>query len=298
MGAVWGFFAVVLGVVVITALAGITMIARMVFGPRPKPQAAIAAPADPKLEAARRKYEAELALLAAHAQTRRTKNFARRVAGVVAAVGSGLLAFGVMMQLDLFPLIGVGSGIMTGALVAWLASMVNDGLDARADDARQAIPVPQRPAIAAPPVQGQGLPTGRADLIQRVLADAAGALQKLDATVPKLRQPDSIAHVAQLVATGNRLMKAVAENPDHLATAQRVFTYYCPETVKVAEALMALESSANPDVERIQATQTILKKLAALFDKTELELRQGDGQALDIDLRLLDQSLQADLKLV
>jgi 5-bromo-4-chloroindolyl phosphate hydrolysis protein len=287
-------FTFIVTVVGITAWAAVAIV-RTVFGPKAK--AGMPNP-DPKLEAARRKFDDELKQLKAEADARRKKGAARKTAWTLGAVGAGLMAFGLMMQLDLFPLIGIGSGLLVGALVAWLGTMVNERIDTRDTGTRPAIPVPSRTAIAAPQAQVQGLPSGRAELVQRVLAEAAEALQKLDATVPRLRLADSVAHVAQIVASGNRLMKAVADNPEQMATAQRVFTYYCPETVKVAEGLVALEGSPRPDLERIQATQTVLKKLAALFDKTELELRQGDAQALDIDVRLLDQSLEADLKLI
>jgi 5-bromo-4-chloroindolyl phosphate hydrolysis protein len=291
VGMIFTFLVTVVG---IAAWAAVTIV-RTIVGRKDKPGQPNA---DPKLEAARKKFDAELRQLKSDAEARRRKGGARKAAWTLGAVGAGLMAFGLMMQLDLFPLIGVGSGILVGALVAWLGTLVNEQMDARQEDARPAIPVPQRMAIAAPQAQVQGLPSGRAELVQRLLGEAADALARLDATIPRLRLPESVAQVAQIVASGNRLMKAVADSPEQLATAQRVFTYYCPESVKVAEGLVALESSPRPDLERIQATQTVLKKLAALFDKTELELRHGDAQALDIDVRLLDQSLEADLKLI
>lgn len=287
-------FTFIMTVVGIAAWAAVTIV-RTIFGQKPKPGQPNA---DPKLEAARRKFDDELRQLKADAEARRKKGASRKAAWMLGAVGAGLMAFGLMMQLELFPLIGIGSGLLVGALVAWLGTALNERVDASDANQRPAIPVPARTAIAAPQAQVQGLPSGRAELVQRVLAEAAEALQKLDATVLRLRLPESVAHVSQIVASGNRLMKAVADNPELLATAQRVFTYYCPESVKVAEGLVALEGSPRPDLERIQATQTVLKKLAALFDKTELELRHGDAQALDIDVRLLDQSLEADLKLI
>ena len=48
------------------------------------------------------------------------------------------------------------------------------------------------------------------------------------------------------------------------------------------------------DIARISSTQSILQKLSILFEKTELELKEDDNKSLDIDLKLLDQSLQAD----
>jgi 5-bromo-4-chloroindolyl phosphate hydrolysis protein len=290
VGTILAFLLAAVGVVT----WGVVTIVRTVFRPKATPSMP---EGDPRLEAARRKFDAEMKALQEQAEAQKKRGRGRKAAWIVAAVGFGLMTFGLAMQLDLHPLMGIGGGILLGALIGWLGTLVNDQVDER-QAVRESIRVPQRPQIAAPDAQVQGLPSGRAELVQRVLGEAATALQQLDGTVPKLRHPDSIAHVAQIVASGNRLMKAVADNPEQLAIAQRVFTYYCPQSVKVAEGLVALESAPRPDFERIQATQTVLKKLAALFDKTELELRQGDAQALDIDVRLLDQSLEADLKLV
>jgi hypothetical protein len=49
-------------------------------------------------------------------------------------------------------------------------------------------------------------------------------------------------------------------------------------------------------MERIGGTQTILKKLEVLFERTELELKADEGKELDIDLKLLDQSIESDLR--
>jgi 5-bromo-4-chloroindolyl phosphate hydrolysis protein len=156
--------------------------------------------------------------------------------------------------------------------------------------------VPRRAQIEAPTVGENALPTGRAELVQQVLGEAATSLRALDAIMPKLRHPDSVSSVARIVAVGNRLMQIVAASPEKLSIAQRVFTYYCPETVKVADALSKLELDARPDVERITSTQTVLKKLEVLFERTELELKADEGKELDIDLRLLDQSIESDLR--
>jgi 5-bromo-4-chloroindolyl phosphate hydrolysis protein len=247
-----------------------------------------------QMEEARRRYELEIR--ASRDVQREQRRAIGRVKGAwrLAAVGAGLF-LGAVVGRELGGLAGVGFGLMIGGTINWFGSLFMDR-GAKQATTIGATPVARRPEIEAPTVNETELPNGRAELVQQVLGEAATSLRALDALIPKLRHPDSVSSVARIVAVGNRVMQAVAASPDKLAIAQRVFTYYCPETVKVAEALSKLELDARPDVERITGTQTVLKKLEVLFERTELELKADDGKELDIDLRLLDQSIESDLR--
>lgn len=255
------------------------------------------------LEEARRRmanarFEETQRKLRAEEKARRKRRGGIRAGWITAGVGAGLAVFGVVLSFDnANPLVGIGLGIMTGALFGWIGGLMADRA-VRADEARRVLQVPTLPQleIKAPTVAGDALPSGRTELVQKILGEAADALKALDAVRGRLRSPDSVASVAGIVATGNRIMTAVAAAPEGFATAQRLFTYYLPEAVKVGEALAALETDPRANAERIAATEGVMRKLAVLFDRTELELRETDGQSLDIDLRLLDQSLAADLK--
>jgi 5-bromo-4-chloroindolyl phosphate hydrolysis protein len=247
-----------------------------------------------QMEEARRRYELEIR--ASRDVQREQRRTVGRVRGAwrLAAIGAGLFLGAVIGQY-VNPLAGVGFGLMIGGSINWLGSLFMDRGASKAT-ATGSTPVARRPEIEAPTVNETELPNGRAELVQQVLGEAATSLRALDAIMPKLRHPDSVSSVARIVAVGNRIMQGVAASPDKLAIAQRVFTYYCPETVKVAEALSKLELDARPDIERITSTQTVLKKLEVLFERTELELKADDGKELDIDLKLLDQSIEADLR--
>lgn len=247
-----------------------------------------------QMEEARRRYELEIR--ASRDVQREQRKAVGRVKSAwrLAAIGAGLF-LGAVVGDALGSLAGIGFGLMVGGSINWFGSLFMDR-DAKKADAIGATPVPRRAQIEAPTVGENALPQGRAELVQQVLGEAATSLRALDGIMPKLRHPDSVSSVARIVAVGNRLMQSVAANPEKLAIAQRVFTYYCPESVKVADALSKLEMDANPDVERITGTQTVLKKLEVLFERTELELKADEGKELDIDLRLLDQSIESDLR--
>jgi 5-bromo-4-chloroindolyl phosphate hydrolysis protein len=247
-----------------------------------------------QMEEARRRYELEIR--ASRDVQREQRKAVGRVKGAwrLAAIGAGLF-FGAVVGDAIGPLAGIGFGLMIGGSVNWFGTLFMDR-GARKAATSGATPVARRPEIEAPVVGESSLPQGRTELVQQVLGEAATSLRALDAIMPRLRHPDSVSSVARIVAVGNRIMQAVAASPDRLAIAQRVFTYYCPETVKVAEALSKLEQDARPDIDRITGTQTVLKKLEVLFERTELELKADDGKELDIDLKLLDQSIESDLR--
>jgi 5-bromo-4-chloroindolyl phosphate hydrolysis protein len=247
-----------------------------------------------QMEEARRRYELEIR--ASRDVQREQRRAIGRVKGAwrLAAIGAGLF-LGAVVGDAIGTLAGVGFGLMIGGSINWIGTLFMDR-GSRKATSPGAIPVATRPQIEAPTVGENILPQGRTELVQQVLGEAATSLRALDAVMPKLRHPDSVSSVARIVAVGNRVMQAVAASPDKLAIAQRVFTYYCPETVKVAEALSKLEMDARPDIERITSTQTVLKKLEVLFERTELDLKADDSKELDIDLKLLDQSLESDLR--
>jgi 5-bromo-4-chloroindolyl phosphate hydrolysis protein len=247
-----------------------------------------------QMEDARRRYELEIRASRDVQREQRKAVGKVRSAWRLAAIGAGLF-LGAVIGDAIGPLAGIGFGLMVGGSVNWFGSLFMDRSNKRAV-AVGATPVPRRAEIEAPTVGENTLPQGRAELVQQVLGEATTSLRALDTLIPKLRHPDSVSSVARIVAVGNRIMQIVAVNPEKLAIAQRVFTYYCPETVKVAEALSKLELDVNPDVERITGTQTVLKKLEVLFERTELELKADQGKELDIDLRLLDQSIESDLR--
>lgn len=242
----------------------------------------------------RSRFDAEI-----HAAKQRAKEREKRFKRIdwawkIGSLGSGLLAAGLAIEIFENPIGPIGLGILVAAIVGWLGAIINNYFNEKALHS-SAIAVPPRETISAPKLGENALPAGRSELVNSVLAEAATALNHIEEIMPRLRHTDSIAAVAQIVTLGKRLMASIAANPEKFATAQRVFTYYCPQTQNLAEALAILENDPKPDFERISSTQKILQKLVELFDKTEQELKADDNKSLDIDLKLLDQSLQADL---
>ncbi len=242
---------------------------------------------------ARAQFEMELMAIKNAEKLKRQKYAKIDFAWKLACVGLGMMLFGVTENaMGFFGALGLA--LLAGGATGWVGSLISTSL-ANADEKKNAKIVKTKELISAPIVQSQSLNDGRSDLVKGIIAETATSLQKLSDTSSKLRHSESIDTINSIVATGKRLMGQVAAMPEKLNIAQRVFTYYCPETLSVAEGLIKLENEPKPDGARIIATQNVLKRIQILFESTELELKEDDAKELDINLKLLEQSLQSDI---
>jgi 5-bromo-4-chloroindolyl phosphate hydrolysis protein len=213
------------------------------------------------------------------------------------ATGAGLLVGGAA-SIGLPTVAAVGLGLMVGGVVMVLMRFILPAGEVSLKNRKVAFqtPVAQRPTLETPKIDTKALPTTRAELIQKVLGEATEDLKKLDAALPRLRDFSVVASVAKIVAVGQRVTQAVAIAPDKLPAAQRLFTFYCPKAVEVTSSLIEMQADPNIDAARMEATRDVLSKLEMVFDKTEIELKSVDGRVLDIELRVLNQSLDEDLR--
>jgi 5-bromo-4-chloroindolyl phosphate hydrolysis protein len=249
---------------------------------------------DPKLNLARIRFEKEVSAIRDQEREKRRKFNRIDGAWKLISVGTGLFIGGA--TINTLNVGAIGLGILSGALIGWIGAVINNFIVKQSENANYTT-VPKREAVSAPTIASNDLPQSRNELVQKVLLEAATNLQKIDDTIVGLKHPDSINIVTQIVNTGKRIMGKVADDPDKFNIAQRVFTYYFKEAVAVATSLAKMENDTKPDVARVLSTQSVLQKLVLLFESTELELKDDDNKALDIDLKLLDQSLKADLKI-
>ena len=192
----------------------------------------------------RARFEAEMRF--SKEKTREQQKRFKRIdwAWKIASLGSGLLVGGFALEAAKNPIGPIGLGILVAAIVGWIGALINNFISDKATRSAAAS-VPPRETINAPKLIENGLPNGRSELVNGVLNEAATALNQLDEIIPRLRHTSSVASVSQIVTVGKRLMNHVAVNPEKFAIAQRVFTYYCPQTVGVAEALAVLENDAK-----------------------------------------------------
>ncbi len=249
---------------------------------------------DRRLAYAREKYDREIRNVRDYERSKKRRFSKIDNAWRLVSVGAGLLTGGFL--LDINAPAAVGLGLLVGGVVGWVGAFINNFIAKRDNDVTNFTMVPQPKQFEIPQIQTEGVPAGKTEFATKILQEGHENLKALEKTLSGLRHPQSIGSVTQIIEIGRRLMNEIADSPEHANSVQRLFTYYAKEAIKVVEGLGKLESDKKPDIERIIATQNILQKIQVLFESTEIELRQDENKSLDIDLKLLDQSLQSDLR--
>lgn len=249
---------------------------------------------DKRLRYARERFDRELKSVRDYERARKRKFSRIDNAWRLVSVGAGLLTGGFL--LDINAPAAVGLGILVGGAVGWVGAIINNFIARNEKKEESAILVPQRPEYQLPKIQTEALQAGKTEFVTKILQEGHANLKALETAMTGLRHPQSIGSVTQIIEIGRRLMNEIAESPEHANSVQRLFTYYAKEASKVVEGLGKIETEKNPDISRIMATHNILQKIQVLFESTEIELRQDENKSLDIDLKLLDQSLQSDLR--
>lgn len=252
-----------------------------------------AAPEAPLDEAAvRAQAEREAARQAAKAEARRQREM--RSLRSYAGAGVGLLVGG-LTSLVAPTVAAVGAGLLAGGAAAMLLKAIQNGV--ALPDLGRWFPKPPPPkrAIDPPEVDGRNLPRSQRDLIQGVLDDASDQLRKLDEAARSLDGRDAAAAglCRRLVSAGERLSDAIADEPNKFSVAQRLFTYNLPKAVYVAETLVSL---ADTPSKRADDARHVLARMEMVFEKTLLDLAEIDAAEMDLEMRLINQSLDEELR--
>ncbi len=242
---------------------------------------------------ARAQAEREAARQAARdaAQRRREERGIRSFVGA----GAGLVAGGIASMM-LPTVAAVGIGLLTGGAVNFLVRQLQT-----TDISRLFLRLPSFPkaprAIDPPEVDGRNLAKSQRDLIQGVLDDSAEHLRKLDAASHKLAGTDAAAAeiCRRLVRVGEKLSDAIADEPQKFAIAQRVFTYHLPKAVFVAETFLGLQEAQSD--KRVADARHVLTRMEMVFEKTLLDLSEVDAAEMDLEMRLINQSLDEELNI-
>jgi hypothetical protein len=234
--------------------------------------------------------EREAARQAARAekQRRREQESVRQYA----AVGAGLLAGG-LASIMLPTVAAVGIGLLTGGAMNLIVRGIQSGaIGRRVAELRP--PSPPR-AIDPPEVDGRDIPKSQRDVVQGVLDESALSMRKLDAAGRALAGKDEEAAslCRRLVAAGERLSDAVADEPMKFPVAQRVLTYHLPKAVFVAETFQSLEPEHYE--KRAAEARHLLTRMEMVFEKAILDMSSVDAAEMDLEMRLINQALDEDL---
>jgi 5-bromo-4-chloroindolyl phosphate hydrolysis protein len=214
----------------------------------------------------------------------------RRSQRSLVAVGAGLAAGGLAAATGIFTPAAVGIGLVVGGITSFL---LHEAGGLRLPALPKPAPQPRAP-IAAPTINANGLSESRAQLVKAVLTDTSTELEKLARLAEANRDPETAPLLGRLVATGQKLVTAVAGAPEKLGLAQRVFTYHLPKAVYLAETLTQLEGFGRENKRTVEARH-VLARIENLLEKTLLDLTAVDAREMDVEIRLINEALDEDL---
>jgi hypothetical protein len=126
-----------------------------------------------------------------------------------------------------------------------------------------------------------------------LLVDARKNLAILAKPSPKL-PAEMKAIVKKLAEDGTIITDAVTENPEKLNAVLRFFTYYLPATADLVQDRIKLAPHAGSD--RLAEIDHTLERLLEAFSGFRAAILEPDLEAVDLDVTLLDDALDADLE--
>jgi hypothetical protein len=158
------------------------------------------------------------------------------------------------------------------------------------DDGRRRRQGGESEAAARARAKGEALPVPEAPpmLHQAVIADAEPALVRLEAAA-SVAEGELGLRLRNMVARVKEVEMGLRQDPSKLSDVQRLFIYYLPATADLLGARGAVAGGADPV--RLAEIDTMIGKLDLAYTDFASRLRGHDARSLEIDMRLLDQSL-------
>lgn len=134
----------------------------------------------------------------------------------------------------------------------------------------------------------------RGELVEELLADAEPDHDRLVAAAKAIRHKPVAASVRHLAEIAVDIGKKLRARPENVGKVSRFFTYYLPRSADFAEGYQKLEQLRSQDRARMADAEDMLKKLEQAFSHYADSLVETDLGGLDVDMKLLRQSLESD----
>lgn len=136
---------------------------------------------------------------------------------------------------------------------------------------------------------------GRIDFARQLLGDAAPLVDRLQAAAKVVKTRSVAERIAHLAATAHAILKSIEQDPLKIDPVRRFLTYYLPRAAEMAEGYVLVEQQISPRADRLSATRDIIDRLDDAFTRFSDSLIEADLGALDVELKLLQSSLDEDL---
>ena len=129
-----------------------------------------------------------------------------------------------------------------------------------------------------------------------LIPDAAAALDRMRKALSQIKDPGVRGQIDSLVRTGQKVLGDVRADPSRAMAVRRLLTFYLPNAASIAEGWVALEGRSTPSSERMAQTGATLRSLNEAFAKFSDDMVEPQMQTLDIDLKVVNDALKADLE--
>jgi 5-bromo-4-chloroindolyl phosphate hydrolysis protein len=134
------------------------------------------------------------------------------------------------------------------------------------------------------------------ETVQGLIGDGNEALDRLKRTIPNIKDARMKAMVQNLGTTADKVFARLKGNPDRAMTVRRLLTFYLPNAASIAEGWQTLEQNADPSPQRMAQTRDVMGALNDAFAKFVTEADAPELQDLDLSLKVVKDSLKADLE--
>jgi hypothetical protein len=135
----------------------------------------------------------------------------------------------------------------------------------------------------------------RVAFARELLAQAQPAADQLAAAASSISDKDMRAKVTNLSDIAADVIAKVEAKPETAPSVRRFLTYYVPQAAEVAEGYATLANRRAPSQARLANVGAVITKLQDAFVHYADSLADSELGTLDVDLRLIQESLKEDI---
>ncbi|CDX11154.1 5-bromo-4-chloroindolyl phosphate hydrolysis protein [Mesorhizobium sp. ORS 3324] len=136
---------------------------------------------------------------------------------------------------------------------------------------------------------------GQVAFARELLSQAQPAADRLGAAASSIADRDMKAKVKNLADIAADVIARVEAKPASAASVRRFLTYYVPQAAEVAEGYATLADRRAPNRQRLASVGAVIAKLQDAFAHYADSLADSELGTLDVDLRLIQESLKEDI---
>lgn len=190
------------------------------------------------------------------------------IAGVAGALAFPLLVLG--LALPLWLSLAVALGVFGGLLLALRPSGQGFNIDAMSE--------------------------AQSETVRGLLSDGSAALARIRRVAPRIQDPAMKSAVEALAQTSDSIIGHVQNDAVRAMAVRRYLTFYLPNAASIAEGWQTLEAGSGTPLARKEQARAVMTALNEAAAKYATEADAPELSALDLSLKVVKDSLKADLE--